>query len=96
MSTIRITNWAVVGDADSFTAPELIKYALTGIVTGHPKKEDGERVITSWIVGHKGRRVNTYSGSVYTLGSISPKYRKFLKKKVPNWNWRDPLNFKRG
>ncbi|MGA2260145.1 MAG: hypothetical protein ABSH28_01780 [Acidobacteriota bacterium] len=89
--TIRIENWAVVGDNDDpFVAPEMRGSCLHGEVTDHPKIGAG-RVLTSIIVGIEGRIVTTYSGSRYELGEPSEKYREWLHVHRPNWNPEKPI-----
>lgn len=73
--SVRIDNWSVcVPGADPYTPPELIRQCLQGNVFGDARREDGHLVCTSPIVGKKGERVATRSGSCYELGSIDPAY----------------------
>lgn len=77
---VRISNWRLVADPrDAFKAPELRGSCLCGIVHGHPKKRDGREIVTSSIVGVRGRLVITSSGTHYRLGPIQPEYRVWLK-----------------
>lgn len=71
----RIDCWSLTAlSCDPYTSPECIGFALVGVVTGHPKRPDGEVVRTSRIVGYNGTGVETASGTVYELGSVDPSY----------------------
>ena len=59
---------------------------------GSPKFVDGKFIVTSEVVGINGRNITTKSGTVYYLGKIDPKYRRFLKTNRPNWDWRNPIS----
>ena len=39
--TPRIEEWAIVGDANPYQAPELRELRITGLVYGHPRFNDG-------------------------------------------------------
>ena len=92
---VRLDNWSVCSAGRiRYTPPELQVKALQGNAFGHPRFEDGKHVVTSSPFSIKGRIVTTYSGSVYKLGKIDPEYRKWLKKNVPGWNWRNPITIK--
>ena len=69
----------MVSNCDGYTASEVRTISLKGEIKGHPTHRDGY-VRTSDIVGVKDRFVFTKTGSVYRLGRISKKYRKWLKK----------------
>ncbi|MDY6958323.1 MAG: hypothetical protein SVK08_04125 [Halobacteriota archaeon] len=71
---MKLENWSVVSNATPYTAPEAIVPSLQGYVYNHPKHEDGKHVITSHIVAVYGRKVQTWSGSIYELGKVDPKY----------------------
>ena len=88
---IRIDNWSVCPfrSYDPYTPPEAIKRCLCGDAD-HPRIGTGT-IITSFIVGFKGRIIETHSGSKYYLGSINKEYRKWLKVVRPNWDWRKPF-----
>jgi hypothetical protein len=91
----KIHNWKTVASVGSpYQAPETIGLCLKGDVYGHEGFRDGDSVRTSRVVEIKGRIVYTVSGSVYKLGRIDPKFRKFLRKHRPNWNWRNPITIK--
>ena len=88
----KLHNWKTVASNGSpYQAPETLSLCLKGDVYGHERFRDGDRVKTSRVVEAKGRRVFTKSGSAYKLGRINPKFRKFLKKHRPDWNWRNPI-----
>ena len=71
---MKLENWSVVSNASPYTAPEAIVPSLQGTVYGHPNHEDGKHVITSHIVAVYGRKVQTWSGSIYELGTVDTKY----------------------
>lgn len=86
---VIIQEWAV--HADPFAAPELRRVYLHGRVYGHPREGDGKSVITSKIRDSKGRIVTTESGTVYRLGRINRKYRRYLKKEGIPYDPRNPI-----
>jgi len=88
---IKINDWSITGRETPYTAPELIKRIIAGKVYGHHRFPDGSSVFTSSIKKVKGRKITTSSGSEYRLGKIDPKYRKWLKKERPDWDWRNPV-----
>lgn len=66
--------WSVVmPSSDGYTAPELLRPMLKGLVDYHAKLaargefKPGDPILTSAIVGAEGRRITTESGSVYVL-----------------------------
>lgn len=71
---MRLEDWAVVVKADRYTPPEVMRECLSGKVFGHYKYPDGDEITTSYIVKVEGRRITTYSGSVYLLGQPSVGY----------------------
>ena len=87
---IEIKNWSIVGSVDPYRAPELRIIHLAGTVADHPTGLKG-KIRTSAITQVKGREVTTKSGTKYLLGCIEPKYRKWLRKNRPLWNWRKPI-----
>jgi hypothetical protein len=89
---IKIHNWCTVPNTSSpYRAPETISVCMKGNVYGHRAFEDGASVKTSRVKSAHGRVITTVSGSVYLLGRIDPKFRKFLKNGRPDWNWRKPI-----
>lgn len=92
---IKIENWSIGSSIDLYTPPELVSLTLSGNVFGHPRFLDGSQVTTSKIVNAKGRIVFTRN-SIYKLGKIHSKYREFLRKTRPGWNWRKPVTILQG
>lgn len=85
-----IRDWSLVLLASNpYAAPESARRCLNGLCL----RPDGEerRVNTSEIVASSRRVVTTRSGSRYRLGAISRKYRKYLSRECPEWNYREPL-----
>jgi len=87
---IKIKNWSIVGSVDFYKAPEQKTIHLAGVIESHPTGLKGP-IKTSAIEQVKGREVTTKSGTEYLLGNIEPKYRKWLRKNRPLWNWRKPI-----
>ena len=90
---MKLNKWSTTAHSTPYMAPEQIKLRLAGIVDSHPKLGDCIFITTSPIIEINGRTITTKSGHIYKLGAIDPKYRKFLKKTKPNWNWRNPITF---
>jgi len=87
----RIENWSVSQqNANPYQPPEASYLVVCGSIYGHPKHKDGRVIKTSAVVAAKGRRIWT-EHTVYDLGRISPKYRQWLHKNRPNWDWRNPI-----
>ena len=79
---IQLSEWSCgTIHADAYRAPETRGIRLSGRVTGHPKRRDGSRVITSPVRTVMGRVVKTASGSVYELvGEPEPDYLEYLRE----------------
>jgi hypothetical protein len=89
---IKLHSWSTIASASNpYRAPETICLCLKGKAYGHPSFEDGAAIKTSRVVSIVGRKITTYSGSEYILGTIDPLFRKFLKRYRPEWNWRKPI-----
>jgi hypothetical protein len=73
--TYKMENWSII-TTNPYRAPELGGQMIHGSVYGHPKFPDGSHITTSEIIGRKGELLETYSGSLYELGSIDPQYEK--------------------
>ena len=70
-----LENWSMVAIIeDPYKAPELMQFALRGVVYGHLRFNDGVRVLTSNIIGVDGKIVLTRSGSRYELGTVDAEY----------------------
>lgn len=79
MTVVRIEDWAIETDDDPvYVAPQHRTRSVIGVVYGHPRKPDGERVRTSSIKDVDGRRVQTSSGTVYHLGEINARYLSYM------------------
>lgn len=89
---VDLEKWEVWAfGADPANLPNAIGCKLTGVVTGHPRKPDGEEVVTTRIVKVEGRLITTKSGTVYRLGAPSLEYRDHLRVVRPDWDPEDPL-----
>jgi hypothetical protein len=95
---VKLQDWSVRsgGPGEWFLAPEVAPVRLEGVVTGHPRKSDGKRVVTTRIVESEGRIVTTRSGTKYRLGRIQRGYRRWLTKKGLAYNPRQPIKVKNG
>jgi hypothetical protein len=89
----RIDNWTTTKNFDPYTAPECQAVCLQGNVSGHSRFKNGDYVHTSPIEGVEKREILTKTGTIYTLGRIDRRFRNWLRKNRPNWNWREPITF---
>lgn len=69
-------------------------FAIVGDVYGHPRRPDGERIVSSIVADFDGRLVRTRSGSLYRLGDPSPQYRAYLAEHHPDWDPKHPIALK--
>lgn len=79
---IRLEKWSMIFDIRALLVVGKQTGCLAGVVYGHPKFEDGEEIVTSYIVDldvRKGR-AKTYSGSEYVLGRPHPDWVEWLKE----------------
>ena len=76
MIKVRIDGWMVSTPEQPYTAPELRVRVLSGVVTGHPRHEDGKLVTTSSIKSLNPLEgiIVTFSGTQYILGEPDPHY----------------------
>jgi len=72
----RIEDWAIVGEANPYQAPELREMRITGKVYNHPRFDDGEVVTTSPVLASAGNTVETQN-TTYDLGTMSEKYKEW-------------------
>jgi hypothetical protein len=76
---MKLENWCITihpkDRGNLYAAPESLPPCLGGNVNGHPTRPDGERIVTSPIIGRtKEEHAVTENGSVYELGTINPEY----------------------
>ena len=72
MSVIKIEDWTVVPlPANAWTADQVRPLHLVGRVSHHPHWPVGGVATTSQVIGRRGDRIVTRSGSVYELGKAS-------------------------
>lgn len=101
---VRLRQWSIVasviqngdGSLIGYLAPERIpqRRRLKGRVYGHPnpRHPDGKEVVTSSIVGVRGRLVTTSNGTEYLLeGAPDPKYEQFCIEKGYSINRDSPV-----
>lgn len=88
---VQLNDWAVV--ASAFAPPEM-GIRLSGVVTNHPRKVDGMRILTTPVAKALGRTCTTESGTVYQLGSPAADYREWLQEHRPNWDPENPITVK--
>jgi hypothetical protein len=91
-----LTCWSVCLASDSdYTAPELAGYALTGIVSGHPKKPDGMLVKTSRIVSVDGTKVVTANTTYQLNGPPTQRWLTWLAENGYEFDPENPVTPKR-
>ena len=91
-----LTAWTVVSLSDDpYLAPEIAGYALTGIVSGQPKKADGLLVKTSRIVSAVGRTVTTQSTVYELVGPPTPRWLTWLAENGYEFDPENPVTPKR-
>jgi hypothetical protein len=90
-TTIKLEQWAIVPYNDGYTPPEIMRMHIAGKVFGHPTREDGEEVITSYIVETSGVFVKTISGTLYELGEPRKEYLEYLKEIGYTYNKEFPV-----
>ena len=77
---IVIQNWSTCyRDTDPFRAPELRGLAVQGWTDNDPRKPGKTPIVTSPVVSVDGRTFRTRSGTLYALGRIDPKFRRWLR-----------------
>jgi len=89
----RLENWSVSTD-NPYYPPEAGRQYLAGNVYGHPRFEDGHRILTSKPVKADGRLITTFSGSVYQLGKVSDDYLAWLTEHGFKFDEKNPIKFK--
>jgi hypothetical protein len=92
MGAVKLQDWSCW--SDPYAAPEIRTTCLVGRVYGHHREPDGKKVKTSRIVDADGRLVTTSSGTVYRLGRIDPKYRRWLRKEGREYDPGRPILIK--
>ena len=72
----HLEDWSLThGPVSAYMAPEQITHHLRGIVTGHPRKQDGDMVMTTRVESiDYARRTARTKNTDYTLGE-------------PDWEW---------
>lgn len=85
MKTIKLERWEIV--VDPYQAPEVTVPRLRGYSSGDPRRDDGHLVTTSGIVkiDYDKKEIITYSGSVYSLGTVNEDYRVWAVDNCPEY-----------
>lgn len=78
MKKTRLEEWVVCRLSSKSQGKFLM--GLEGIVTNHPRIDDGSYVYTTPIIKAEKRTITTRSCVVYVLGKISVPYHKFIIK----------------
>lgn len=86
MAEYHLHCWSVGSTGDPFQAPELHHKRLAG-----RRCEDDREIVTSSIVSVDGRRVTTYSGSVYILEDIDPSFLAWMKDNNYEYDPENPI-----
>lgn len=92
LDAVIINDWAVT--KDPYQAPEVAGIHLNGRVMNHPNHSVGHVITTSRVVDAKGRYVWTKSGTLYRLGRVNEKYRKFMRDNGIEYNAKNPIKVK--
>ena len=76
-----LENWSLQR-TDKYAPPEAAGLSLVavGIVSGHPKHEDGEKIMTASVLSSSGRIIDTISEQRYKLGEPDPKWLEWLEE----------------
>lgn len=78
---VELRDWAVISTTmRPWDPPELMGIKLNGIVKGHPRKEDGDRVTTSRVKKVEGRTIHTENNTYILVGEPATDYLEFLKE----------------
>lgn len=82
MENPKLEDWAVVVILeDNYKAPEQGIVVLTGIVTGHPLKDDGKRIRTSYVSNIDIEKMEAVTTSRrYSLGTPESGFMEYLKE----------------
>jgi hypothetical protein len=89
-----LKNWSVSYRTDDpWVAPECNPKCLKGNRYGNG--EEGRGVLTSAIVKIDGKKITTFSGSVYILEEPDPNYLQWMKKEGYNFDPENPIKDKR-
>ena len=82
----HLENWSLThGPASAYMAPEQITQCLRGVVTGHPRQPDGDRVTTTGVevIDYAAKTAKT-KNTEYTLGEPDAEWLKWLDdNKIP-------------
>jgi hypothetical protein len=84
MAIYHLHKWFVTGRKDPYMAPEQVYKRLVGY-----RDNEDKQVTTSAIVNFQGRKITTYSGSIYFLEDIDPDYLQWM---IDNSIQYDPEN----
>lgn len=78
----KLQNWSVIGyGIDPYKAPEQAVIVLSGIVTDHPKLDDGTEICTSPLKMISVRnKVAVTTNTTYQLGEPSPEFVQWLNE----------------
>ena len=77
MTFPAINNWAIIGEKGFVGSPgkgTCVYGALFGQAHNHPRFKNGANIRTSYIIGRRGDRVVSFSGTEYYLGEPNPEY----------------------
>lgn len=89
-----LRKWSLICRDSVYTAPELRRVYVQGIVEGHRKILNGKIILTSHIERVLDKNnVQTYSGTTYTLADPDPKWVDWMKCTGYQFDESDPLNF---
>ena len=86
----HLKNWSLIVRGDPYMAPELSCQQLRGV-----RDDDPREITTSRIVAVDGRRITTYSGSVYVLEDINEDYLSWMMENGYVYDPENPIKDKR-
>lgn len=89
MPTYRLRKWSVSYAGTPYDSPESIRISLRGY-----RNREKKPVLTSYIVKAEGRKITTYSGSIYILWDIDPDFLQWMKDNNIPYNEQAPITLK--
>ena len=94
---IKINHWRLLDFGKhthtNYNGPK--KKYLSGFIQKHSKikisQQSGKKIRTSQIISAKDRVVETITKSKYMLGTVDPRYRKYIKDNHMKWDSDQPI-----
>lgn len=90
----RLENWSLIFTTQNFyLAPEVRSKSIHGEIYDHSYFKNGDKIKTSPITSAKGNKIITQTGTLYTLGTPSKKYIKWLNENQIPFDPNNPFPF---